>query len=105
MAVLFLWELGLTLFIIYIITLIIGSIFLFNKARINTKSLGKFDTYGFCISIFFILLTIGYIFRVYFMFFLAHNEEEIGKYHNRSSHLTSHLWARTQSLPLHQVRL
>ncbi|MHA1291665.1 MAG: hypothetical protein ACTSQJ_03230 [Promethearchaeota archaeon] len=76
MAINFLWEIGLTLFIIFIIVLFIGTIILLIQARKNSRNLNKSDIYGYCVALFFFFIAIGYVIRVSFMFFIAKNYDE-----------------------------
>jgi len=76
MAIENLWEIGIILFMIFVSILLIGSLVLAVTARKTTKSLGKIDIYGFSLALFFLFIAIGYIIRIYFMFFLAKNDAE-----------------------------
>jgi len=76
MTVPLLWEIGLVLFCSFIGIMTIGSIILFIKAKKNSKDLGSTDLYGLCVGFFFLFIAIGYIVRLYFMFFLAQTPEE-----------------------------
>jgi len=76
MTIPLLWEIGLSLFCILIGMMIFGSIILFIKAKKNSKDLGSRDLYGLCVAFFFLSIGIGYIVRMYFMFFLATTPDE-----------------------------
>ena len=66
------WELqfylGLTLYLILIIITFAISIFFFRKTRTNSKARGKFDGYNCLIGIFFLIQSVAFIVRLYFMF-------------------------------------
>jgi len=59
---------GLTLYLILIIVTFGISIFFFRKTRNNSKVRGKFDGYNFLIGIFFLIESVSFIVRFYFMF-------------------------------------
>jgi hypothetical protein len=76
MAIENLWLVGLTLFIMFVSLLLVGSLILFIKAKKNSRTLEKVDIYGYCVAFFFLFIAIGYIIRIEFMFFIASNEAE-----------------------------
>ena len=79
MAVPLLKEIGLLLFIIFVCVIFVGSIILFLKAIKTSNQLNKTDIYGYSLALFFLFIAIGYIVRIYFMFFLA-LIEELGRF-------------------------
>jgi hypothetical protein len=76
MAITLLKEIGLLLFGIYAATILIGSILIFQKARKNTQINEKKDIYTLSMAWFFLLIGIGLLIRIYFMFFIAKTPEE-----------------------------
>lgn len=70
----FIWMSGLILFVVFVISLIIFSIFFLKIAKKNSIEKKSKDIYGYSIALFFLIVGISYSIRVYFMFFLPSNK-------------------------------
>ncbi|MHA1378311.1 MAG: hypothetical protein ACTSRG_08005 [Candidatus Helarchaeota archaeon] len=66
----FVWICGFSLFSGFISILIIFSIYFIQRARKNSAERESTDVYGYCIAFFYLIIGIGYIIRIYFMFIL-----------------------------------
>ncbi|MFX0134863.1 MAG: hypothetical protein ACFFDN_14575 [Candidatus Hodarchaeota archaeon] len=66
----FIWVSGVILFIAFVISLIIFSIYFIRKARKTSIEMERRDLYGYCIALFYLIIGITYCIRLYFMFFL-----------------------------------
>ncbi len=64
------WLFGTVLFISFVAIMIIFSVFFVKRAHESSQQRVSNDVYGYGIAFFYLLISIGYIIRTYFMFFL-----------------------------------
>nr|MDO8113861.1 hypothetical protein [Candidatus Sigynarchaeota archaeon] len=76
MAVPFLKEIGLVLFVAFCILMFVGSMLLVRRAAKQNKDLKNLKVYNVSMAIFVLFLAIAYAIRIYFMFFIPNTDAE-----------------------------
>lgn len=77
MAIPFLGPIGILLFGIYILILFIGAMVLFRRAAKTESDLKQIKVYNVSLGLFVLFLSLAYVIRTYFMFFIAGSPEEL----------------------------